>query len=305
MDVSTESAAAGDDLVVTSSGDAPEPTPDPPAASAQGDGDAGESSESGETHHADPEPDAAAVSAAASTLAKRKRTAQDRINDLARDKYRLEGELAALRSQTRPATAADPVATPPVASDGRTRPKEEDFDTYAAYVDAAADYRVQLALAADRQARAEQSQASQYQQVVSAADARIAAFAAAHPDYHDVIRSQTEVFPTPLLLDAVTHSDLTAEIAYHLNTHVDEYRALVSLAPGPMLKALGKLEARLEAAQPAALSSPKPGLPPPPAPITPVRTGGSAAAVAPDDLEFGPAYVSAMNAQDQARGRRR
>jgi hypothetical protein len=107
------------------------------------------------------------------------------------------------------------------------------------------------------------------------------------------------------LAEAVLHSELAPELAYHLNSHVDEYRALVALPPGLMLKALGKLEARLEAASGSPRApNPKPGLPPPPAPITPVRTGGAAAAVAPDTLEFGPDYVRQMNAQDRARGRR-
>jgi len=288
------------------------PGTEAPAVSSQADGDGGDG---GEDHSAAPDPPAApvtvdpAASAAGKALNRQKQTAQQRINDLARDKYRLEGELQALRSQqsSRPAAAGEvqPVAPPPAASRGLVEPQEEDFDTYRAFVNATADYRVHLALAADRQAREQQRQQAQDQTIASAADARIAAFAATHPDYLDVIRNQTEVYPSPLLADAVRHSDLTAELAYHLNTHVEEYRALVQLAPGPMLKALGKLEARLEAASPSASApNPKPGPPPPPAPIAPIATGGSAATANADDLPFGRDYIAAQNRADAARGRR-
>lgn len=307
METPTESAAAApvvDDLVVTSSGDpAPDPTPEP-VVSAQGDGDAGE-----ETHHAEPVPDDAAASDAAKTLAKRKRTAQDRINDLARDKYRLEGELHALRSQqTRPATAADSTAPPPAsASDaGMVRPKEEDFATYAEYVDAAADYRVYLALAADRQARTQQQAQAQQDQTVSTFLARTEAFKAAHPDYLEVV-SNPDVLAVahPYLHQAIAASDLGPAVAYYLGTHLDECRALASQPTAAQFdRAFGKLEARLEAASPSASApNPKP-VPPPPAPLTPIATGGSAATASPDDLPFGRDYIRAQNKADEARGRR-
>jgi len=238
-----------------------------PGTSAQGDGDAGGDADVVEDHSVAPTPAPAAAapgadaSAAGRTLNKRKQTAQERINDLARHNYRLEGELKALREQLNPSPSRPAAAaTPPVVATSAARapsadpdePHEEDFSTYKEYVAAAADYRIKLARNADRAEQARDTQQRQRQEIATAHDARVAAFAAAHPDYDDVIRNQTEVFPTPLLADAVLHSDLPAEIAYYLNTHVEEYRALVNLAPGPMLKALGKLEQRLEAASPAA-----------------------------------------------------
>jgi len=309
MDAPTETAVAAvapvDDLVVTSSGDAaPTSETSETVVSAQGDGDPGE-----ETHHADPAPDDAAASDAAKTLAKRKRTAQDRINDLARDKYRLEGENAALRAQqSSRSAAADPAQpAPPPASPsdaGLVEPKEEDFDTYAQFVRATSRYETRLALADQDRSRAVEQGQAQYREIASAHDARVAAFKAITPDYDDVIASQTAVYPTPVLAEAVLHSDLAPQIAYHLNSHVDEYRALNALPPGLLLKALGRLEARLEAAHPSASApNPKP-VPPPPAPLTPIATGGSAAPASPDDLPFGRDYIRAQNQADVARGRR-
>jgi len=234
------------------------------AVEAQGDGDSGEAVEDHSVAPAaTPAPGApgADASAAGRTLAKRKQTAQERINDLARKNYTLEGELNALRAQltpspSRPAAAAEvpPVANVPAraSSADPDEPQEDNFATYKEYVVAAADYRIAVARKADRAERDRDVQQQQRQELATAHDARIATFAATHPDFEDVIRTQTEVLPTPLLADAVLHSDLPGEIAYYLNTHVEEYRALVALAPGPMLKALGKLEQRLEASSPAA-----------------------------------------------------
>jgi len=231
--------------------------------SAQGDGDGGE--DAVEDHRVAPVEAAPAVDPAASaagrTLNKRKQqTAQERINELARANYLKDGELKALREQltSRPAAAAEtpaPVPPAPAASADPDEPKEEDFDTYAQFVRATARYETRLAQQADRADRAQQQGRAQLSEVAKAHDTRVEAFAAAHPDYLDVITQQTAVMPTPLLAEAVLHSELAPEIAYHLNTHLDEYRALIALPPALLLKALGKLESRLEAASPASAAA--------------------------------------------------
>lgn len=292
-----------------------------PGTSAQGDGDGGDGSDPAEAGEdppvAAPPPSsapAADASAAGRTLNRRKQTAQERINDLARKNYTLEGELNALRAQlaspSRPAAAAEapPPASAPSApvparasSADPDEPQEENFATYKEYVVAAADYRIQLARQADRAERDREVQQRQFHEVASAHDARVAAFAAAHPDYADVIRNQTDVMPTPLLAEAVLHSDRPAEIAYYLNTHVEEYRALVALAPGPMLKALGKLESRLEADSPALPLPNRISRAPAPPP-----TLGARPAVPADDVEAAGArgdvgaYLRSANAREIA-----
>lgn len=289
------------------------PGVEPPVA-AQADGDGGEAVED---HSATETPAPArvdpAASAAGKTLARSKQTAQERINNLARDKYRLEGELTALRAQLtspRPAAAETPApapaSTPAVATDGGlVAPKIDDFDSFEGWARATARYEVRLAHAEQEQRRVQEQGQTQFTEAQKAHDARRDAFRAVTPDYDDVINNQTEVFPSPLLAEAVLYSDLAPQIAYHLNTHLDEYRALIALAPGPMLKALGKLEARLEAAQPA-------GTPAAVAPLVnhvtrapaPPVTLGSRPAVPADEAESAVArrdvgaYIRSMNARE-------
>jgi hypothetical protein len=284
--------------------------------SAQADGDGGDDVD--EDHGAAaaetpaPVPVSPAASAAGKALNRQKQTAQQRINDLARDKYRLEGELKALRAQhdpSRPAAAAEvpaPAPAPAPSSDaGLVEPKEEDFDTYAQFVRATARYETRLAHAADRADRAAEQGRAQLSEVQKAHDARLDVFIATHPDYRDVIQNQTEVYPTPLLADAVLHSDLAPEIAYHLNTHLDEYRALIARAPGPMIKALGKLEARLEATTPTAAPAASTPQHITRAPAPPVTLGSRPADPA-DDVERAGArrdvgaYIRAQNARELA-----
>jgi len=286
--------------------------------SAHGDGDGGDVVED---HSAEPPASSAApvavdpaASAAGKALNRQKQTAQQRINDLARDKYRLEGELKSLRDSlsSRSAAAAEvPPVAPPSAPASRAdgdAPQEEDFASYRDFVDARADYRIRLAQQADRAERAQQQGRQQLSDVAKAHDTRVEAFAAAHPDYLDVITQQTAVMPTPLLAEAVLHSELAPEIAYHLNTHLDEYRALLALAPGPLLKALGKLEARLEAAAPASAAATTAASTPQHvtrAPAPPVTLGSRPAEPA-DDVERAGArrdvgaYIRTMNAREAA-----
>jgi len=194
-----------------------EAPPGSQGVSSQGDGDSGDV---GEDHSAETETPAvtakpvvdAAASAAGKALNRQKQTAQQRINDLARDKYRLEGELKSLREShtSRPAAAAEappPAATPaPSSNAGPVEPKEEDFDTYAQFVRATARYETRLAQADQDRTRAEQQGQTERSEIAKAHDTRVATFRAITPDYDDVITNQREVFPTPLLAEAVAGS---------------------------------------------------------------------------------------------------
>jgi len=287
-----------------------------PVASSQGDGDPGDETDLGETGEAAaPAPVSVdpAASAAGKALNRQKQTAQQKINELSRKVYLLEGELAGVRStpSSRSAAAGEvPPLAPPAsaASADPDEPKEEDFETYGAFVRATATYATRLAQQADRAERAQQQGQAQRSEVAKAYDARVEAFAAAHPDYLDVITQQTAVMPTPLLAEAVLHSELAPELAYHLNTHLDEYRALIALPPALLLKALGKLESRLEAAAPASAAATTAALTPnhvTRAPAPPVTLGSRPAEPA-DDVERAGArrdvgaYIRTMNAREAA-----
>jgi hypothetical protein len=286
-----------------------------PVVTAQGDGDSGDEEPEPETPPAPPPVGDAAASAAGKVLAAKKRTAQERINELTRDKYRLEGELHALRSQSSRPAAAEPEqprsAPPPAESHGLVKPLAQDFSDYDEFTDALAQYHVRVAQATDRQQR-EQWQAQQReQQTVSAFTARVEAFKADKPDYVDVV-SQPDLIAIataqPYLHVAIRESEHGPAIAYYLGSHLEECRRLASQPNQAAFdRAFGRLEARFEAAgsAPSAASTPnyttKAPAPPPTLGSRPAEPAdGIEAALTRRDVG---AYIREQNAREAA-GRR-
>ena len=296
------------------------PGTEAPVASSQGDGDPGDDGDAGEDHSQAAEPSGApvrvdpAASAAGKALNRQKQTAQQRINDLARDKYRLEGELKSLRDSLASRSAAT-VEVPPVAppasaaSTDPDEPKEEDFETYGAFVRATAKYETRLAQQADQADRAQQQAAQREQQTVSTFLARTEAFKAAHPDYLEVV-SNPDVLAVahPYMHRAIAESELGPAVAYYLGAHLEEARQLASAPTAAAFdRAFGKLEARLEAVTPPAAATAADVTPNhiTRAPAPPVTLGSRPAEPA-DDVERAGArrdvgaYIRTMNAREAA-----
>jgi hypothetical protein len=142
------------------------------------------------------------------------------------------------------------------------------------------------------------------QQRVASWQSRVVAAKADLPDYDQVMQQGRALAVTPEMERAILDSDIGPRVSYHLIRHPEEYRQIVGLRGTALAKAFGKLEARLETV-PGQVQTP-PVHHPKPAPITPVQSSsGRAAESSPDDLEFGPEYVRAMNAKDRERGRLR
>jgi hypothetical protein len=114
-------------------------------------------------------------------------------------------------------------------------------------------------------------------------------------DYDEALAADTTRYH-PAVLQAIQTSEQGAEVAYHLATHPEEAARISALAPVAALRALGKLEARLEAPTAAAPSpDPIPTPTPKPRPLTPVGgagTGGST--VSPDAMDY-DAYAVAVD----------
>lgn len=254
-------------------------------------------------------PTAAAASDAGKTLAKRKQTAQERINELARKNYLLEGELAGLRSaqSSRPAAAAEPQPAPSAPSPlppGFQFPDWEQWSvanpgqSYESY-----NFAGTAALIAfDRQ---QSAAAAHDQHIASAFYARIEAFKAVHPDYLDVVSNpQVVALAHPYLHQAIRESEHGPAVAYYLSTHLEELRTLASQPTAAAFdRAFGKLEARLEAASTPPAASTTNHITQAPAPPP---TLGSRPVVPGDDIEAAVRrkdpgeYMRAMNARELA-----
>lgn len=193
------------------------------------------------------------------------------------------------------------------APDGRPLPPDPSaFVTHAdyeqarnVYTEALTDYKVTLALAQERQQRAQ--------------DTALAAVRQQYPDY-DTVMQQAAALPINRVVGAaILHSPDTYAVRYYLATHPEEAQALLPVQdPAQALLAVGMLQARalgmVRAAAPPPASEPAPEpngttpetIPPlstAPPPITPTRATGGRVAPSLDELPIGE-YIVARNKQE-------
>jgi hypothetical protein len=205
----------------------------------------------------------------------------------------LERQLADARRQT-PAGSADSTAAPatPPARPVETDPADpeptldtyaaqhpDDPDPYAGYVRALAKWdRRQEAKAADAKATERQTHAARERAVQSFAE-QSATARAAHADYDaalDRFSAQIAGNPREAVLAHVAAQPGGAELVYHLGTHPEDLRAVLSTrSPDALLLALGEMKANVTAAAPPKAPA-APPVTPAPAPHTPVGASSTA-----------------------------
>jgi len=161
-------------------------------------------------------------------------------------------------------------------------PSPEAFATHAAYVQAVATWAVQ-------QHEAVKAQAATATSIQTAWESQEAQAKTKFADYDEALAADTTRYH-PAVLQAIQTSEQGAEVAYHLATHPEEATRIAALAPVAALRALGKLEARLEAAAtPPAVPAPTPTPTPTPKPrpLTPVGGAGiGGSTVSPDAMDY-------------------
>jgi hypothetical protein len=287
-------AAVSADAAVDAKGGAPLAAD---AAAAESDSDDDAAGDGGDT------------SEAGKKLAKRKRSLQERINELTHDKYATVRERdAAVAEVARLNALLETVAKAPAKpqpSDARAtaaKPKVEDFQTYEDFVEALADWKadqkataragevkkeIDDRLAAERQADVDQATARAQQQILTSYAARVDEFRKTHPDLNaalEQVDSDEYVVP-PMMRAHILQSDIGPALQYHLAKNPDDFRRIAALPPGPMLVQLGKLEARLDVATPGPTSAAAPVTRATP-PIKPVGGSATASTVPLDELPY-------------------
>lgn len=140
--------------------------------------------------------------------------------------------------------------------------KFENFDEYvAAKASWIAQKQIHEVLTAREQAQLERQQAQERDKFVSTWTERIAKATAEIPDFEDVIAA-SDVPMSENMRAAIMDSDVGTLVAYHLAKNPEEARKIASMTPLGQIRALGRIEAKLEAGQtPATVSS---NAPPPP-----------------------------------------
>lgn len=191
---------------------------------------------------------------------------------------RLEAELASVRSAPQGAGEDRKAA---IEKEIGPAPKETDFEDYAAFEDAKAEYRFKKAFAEQRLNEREAQASTRAQQ---AKDEAIDAFhdrcdevRGKLPDFDAVLASAKDRAIKPHVESLVVESEKGGLLAYYLAKNPGELEKLNGMSERAAAKAVGALEHRLTLAKPKTATSA-------PAPAKPVT--GAAAPSSPDsDLD--------------------
>lgn len=220
----------------------------------------------------EPDPDEPEPAAEAAPVVPERKISkrQEHLNNLERRaaeaeaaRAELAARLAAVEARTKP--AEDPKPDPKDEfQPTRPKPTEAEFETYADFTEAMADWKLdqreaKAAFEADKKQRAEAEtqQRESFRTVRDAWSARRNAFTAKHPAKAERLLSFLDhVHAGTPVGDTIMESEVGAELADYLAEHPDEAERIARLAPVSALRALGKLEASLEPTHASAPAQP-------------------------------------------------
>jgi len=178
----------------------------------------------------------------------------------------LEGQLDAERRKTKPPETPSPAV--PVTP----KPREDDFETHAEFIEALTDWRFEQKQAqwdAEQRRKAEQDHESVVQQSFQQ---KMAEGYEKYDDFHEVAFNPTNPI-NAVMAEIIGGSEKAADLAYYLGTHTHEAVKISKMPAMEAARQLGMIEAKLAAAEASNPRAPKnPNTPPPP--ITPVGSGG-------------------------------
>lgn len=165
---------------------------------------------------------------------------------------RLEQELQMIRQMKQPAQA-----------DISGAPRLDQFESFERFQEARDAYiernAKQAALSAVDQHIAERQEAAHQNEMRRSFQQRMEKFRSVTPDFEEVVDGAEVVIPHAVGV-AIMESDIGPSIAYYLAKNQDEAERISRLSPTAAIRAIGKIEAKLESAEqkPAASSAPKP-----------------------------------------------
>ncbi|MCU0949524.1 MAG: hypothetical protein MUC68_00345 [Burkholderiaceae bacterium] len=166
---------------------------------------------------------------------------QKRLDELRRqagDAQRMNERLLALMEKT--LTRGE---VPKVEVSGP--PKREDFESYEAYLEAKADFRIAEQL---KNLESKVEQVRQQEAVLRREqtwEQRQQQAAKKYEDFADVALAD-DLAITPVMAEAMKDSDLGPDVAYYLGKNPDEAERIAKLNPAAQVREIGKIEARLE-----------------------------------------------------------
>ena len=163
--------------------------------------------------------------------------------------------------------------TAPENGDANAEPKPEQFTDAFEYAKALAEFSTEKALLNRDKQEAEKKLAAEREQTHKVWTDRVNAAKANLPDFEDMVTS-SEVAVSNEVRDAIMESDVGPQVLYHLAENPEFAEKLSKMSTITALREIGKLEASFEKQEPekktVAMKTRAP------APINPIKGGGSA-----------------------------
>lgn len=217
---------------------------------------------------------------------------QRRFDKITRDKYRaqaeadmLRRELEAIRSRPEPQRQETKAAGVPKLE------QFQNFDEYEAAKDAYYERKWEEKQAAREREAEDARRRSSSEKMDDAWRKRRDEAANQIPDYAERMEEASDMMLNDATVEAIKESDIGPKIAYHLATHPEEAEKLFNLSHSATLRAIGRIEAKIEA------EGSKKQISGAPKPIKPLSGSGSGANSGPNDSQSTEEWLKARNAQ--------
>jgi hypothetical protein len=154
---------------------------------------------------------------------------------VAREKRKLQREMAAEKPKAEVSTQKQD-----------NPPKLDDFETTEEYLDARADWKVEQRLAAEAQKAEEEKEKKATEKLVQKFEKQKAKMAEKYSDFDDLMDDLADLDIPPYINQAVIESDIGGELSYYLAKNPIELEKILDMQPLAAVKALGRLETKLE-----------------------------------------------------------
>lgn len=184
---------------------------------------------------------------------------QKRIDRAVRQKYEAEARANELERRIQ---QIEQQSRPPAQGKAEGEPRIDQFENIEDYVSAkaafVADQRIQHTLTTRERAEAEQRAQAARQQSADNWNKRVQLATAELPDFDEVLASSDIRFNEPSVLASIQESDIGPKIAYYLATNPDEADEIAQLRGSAAIRAIGRIEAKLELGKASITKTPPP-----------------------------------------------
>lgn len=184
---------------------------------------------------------------------------QKRIDRAVRQKYEAEARANELERRIQ---QFEQQTRQPSQQKDEGEPRIEHFENIEDYVSAkaafVADQRIQHTLTTRERAEAENRAQAAQKQTADNWNKRVQLATAELPDFEDVVASSDIRFNEPAVLQAIQESDIGPKIAYYLASNPDEADEVAQLRGSAAIRAIGRIEAKLELGKASLTKAPPP-----------------------------------------------